>query len=68
MSVPWSTEKKDEYIKLYEEWAQATAMALNALRKHGMESEEFRRADAATGRIYTQIQKLLGKENRRWMG
>lgn len=66
MTLPWSTDKKAEYIRLYEEWAQATAIALNVLRKHGMESEAFQRADAATGRIYAKIRKLLGKENRPW--
>lgn len=67
MTEIWSLEKAEEYKRLTAEHAAATEHAANVLRKYGMESAEFREADAATGKLYVQIRELLGKRGQHWM-
>jgi len=67
MTEIWSIEKAEEYERLSAEHAVATAHATNVLRLNGMESPEFREADAATGKLYVKIRELLGKRRQHWM-
>lgn len=67
MSEIWSLEKAEEYKRLTAEHAAATEHAANVLRKYGMESVEFREADAATGKLYGQIRELIGTLGQHWM-
>lgn len=67
MTDIWSLEKAEDYQRLSAEHAEATMHAAKVLRQKGMDSPEFREADAATGRLYVQIRELLGKRGQHWM-
>lgn len=56
-----------ELTRLLAEHVKATLHGAEVLRKHGMESPEFREADKATGAIWARIRELQGLGNKHWM-
>ena len=63
----WTSEKAAEFERLYNEWAVASANAATVLRTKGMESDDFRKADAVTTDLWVKLRKLQGKEGQGWM-
>lgn len=55
-----------ELSALYREHEERAAQARVALREKGMESPEFREADAATGKTWSRIRELLGDAGKHW--
>ena len=58
----WTSEKAAEFERLYSEWAVASANAATVLRTKGMESDDFRKADAVTTDLWMKLRKLQGNE------
>ena len=68
MNTPILTgEKAEEYKRLYREYGAAVAHAVATLAANGMESEEFRQADAAVGKLYVRLRELQGMAGKSWM-
>jgi hypothetical protein len=68
MSTPVLTgENAEEYKRLTAEYPVAEANATAALKSHGMDSEEFKRADAAKGAIWRRLRELQGMGGKHWM-
>jgi len=63
----WTPEKEAEYQRLFALYVAASANALNVLKAKGMESQEFRAADAATGEFWVQLRAMQGKAGMHWM-
>jgi hypothetical protein len=63
----WTAEKAAEFEKLDNEWAVASATAATVLRTKGMESDDFRKADAVTTDLWVKLRKLQGAEGKSWM-
>jgi hypothetical protein len=61
-----SGEEAVELRRLYQQHAAASAGALAALAKYGMESPEFLDADRATGVIWRRIREILGVAGTDW--
>lgn len=59
-------EEGKEYRRLYEEHERATIHAANMLRAYGMESNEFRAADAETCRLWKSLRELQGMAGQHW--
>ena len=55
-----------ELPDLYREHERRTAHAFNVLREKGMESPEFREADAATGETWHRIREIVDAANKHW--
>ena len=49
-----------EYQRLYIDYYAAISKAVATLKARGMDSEEFRQADADAGRIWKQLRELQG--------
>ena len=60
-------EKAAEYIRLYAEYAAALAHASAVLESKGMESDDFRQADAAAGALWVRLRDLQGMAGKHWM-
>ncbi len=63
----WTLEKAAEYQRLFAQYVAASANALEVLKANGMESPEFREADAATGEFWVKLRALQGKAGMHWM-
>jgi hypothetical protein len=69
MNTPIPTgEKAEEYKRLYFKYVDAVTHAAAVLGIKGMDSEEFRRADAAAGELWARLRKLGGMTGKHWMG
>jgi hypothetical protein len=55
-----NAEKANEFERLYQEYAKTVRIAASVLRVKGMESEEFRKADAAAGDLWVKLRNLQG--------
>lgn len=62
----WTPEAA-EYQRLFALYVTASANALDVLKAKGMESREFREADAATGEFWVKLRALQGKAGMHWM-
>lgn len=62
-----TSEEAAEYQRLYAEYAAAIAKISDALKEHGMESDEFRKADAAAGKLWVKMRELHGDAGQHWM-
>lgn len=56
-----------EYQRVYAAYAAALARASDVLRIKGMESTEFREADAEAGKHWTRLRELRGDAGKHWM-
>jgi hypothetical protein len=60
-------EEAAEYARLYAEYAAAMAYAAGVLKSKGMDSEDFRQADAAAGELLVRLRELQGVAGKHWM-
>jgi hypothetical protein len=60
-------ENAAEYQRLYAEFVDAVARAGTILKARGMDSEEFRQADADAGRLSVRLRELRGDAGKNWM-
>jgi hypothetical protein len=60
-------EQKAEYDSLYSAFSTAVAAARDVLRRYGMDSPEFYRADALAGDIWVKLRHLQGMKGQHWM-
>ena len=67
MTEVWTPEKAAEYERLFAQYVAASANAFAVLKAKGMESSEFREADAATGEFWVKLRALQGKAGLHWM-
>jgi hypothetical protein len=68
MNTPnMSPEEAEEYRRLYAKYAAASQYAGAVLRTHGMESEAFRQAYGAVGKLWTRLRDLQGLGGMSWM-
>jgi hypothetical protein len=67
MANTLTPEEGAELNRLLAEHAEAGVRAGAVLAKHGMESPEFREADAATGALWVRIRELQGMAGKSWM-
>jgi hypothetical protein len=58
----------EEYKRLYLEFEAALANAAKVLRAKGIDSEEFRQADAAAGAQWLRLRELQDIVGKHWMG
>jgi hypothetical protein len=56
----WTPEKAAEFSKLYDQFTAAMQHATGVLRAKGMDSEEFRHADAAAGDLWVKLRAMQG--------
>jgi hypothetical protein len=57
----------EEYTRLYGEYAAAIFHAAAVLKSKGMDSEDFKQADAAAGALWTRLRELQGMAGKSWM-
>jgi hypothetical protein len=68
MSAPLLVgEQAEEYKRLYAEYAAAMVNAAAVLRAKGMDSDDFREADAAAGKLWVRLRELQGMAGKHWM-
>lgn len=67
MTGNWTSEKAAEYERLFAQYVAASANAFEVLKAKGMQSPEFREADAATGKFWVKLRALQGKAGMHWM-
>jgi hypothetical protein len=60
-------EEGEELKRLLAEHSAATLHGAAILRKYGMESQEFREADKATGALWMRIREIQGLSGKHWM-
>jgi hypothetical protein len=60
-------EEAAEYQRLYADYAAAMAYAAGVLKSKGMDSEDFRQADAAAGELWVRLRELRGITGKHWM-
>jgi hypothetical protein len=65
--VVWTPEKAAEYERLYYQLVTAVVAAGKVLSTHGMESEEFRKADAEATDLWVKLRELQGMAGNPWM-
>jgi hypothetical protein len=65
--VVWTPEKAAEYGRLYYQLVTAVVAAGKVLGTHGMESEEFRKADAEATDLWVKLRELQGMAGNPWM-
>ena len=56
-----------QYARLYSLFCEAVLHAGSVLKVHGMESEEFRVADAKSTELWKSLRALQGKDGKNWM-
>ena len=56
-----------QYARLYTEFCEAVLHAGSVLKMHGMESAQFREADAKSAELWKSLRALRGKAGRDWM-
>jgi len=59
-------DKLEEHRRLYADFVEASRLAGEMLKLHGMDSKEFEAADYAAGEISSKINRLLGRHS--WIG
>jgi hypothetical protein len=67
MTLLLTGEKAAEYKRLYLEYGAAMARATAVLKAKGMDSDEFRQADAAAGDLWVRLRELQGMAGKHWM-
>ena len=50
-----------QYARLYAEFCEAVLHAGSVLKMHGMESDQFREADAKSAELWKSLRDLQGK-------
>jgi hypothetical protein len=60
-------EEWEEMERLLEEHKTASLHGATVLRKYGMDSQEFRDADKATGALWGRIREIQGLSGKHWM-
>lgn len=60
-------EEAEEFKRLYDEYPRVSQHAAELLGRHGMESKEFREADAAVGDLWRRLRELQGMAGKHWM-
>ena len=58
-------EELKEYENLWDQHSRASAIACAMLRTYGMESKQFREADAETGRLCQRLREVQGLRSMR---
>lgn len=57
----------EELKRLLEEYVTATLRGADILKKHVMNSQEFRDADKATAALWVRIREIQGLSGEHWM-
>lgn len=66
MTVILTPEEGEEYKRVYAEYEKATIYGGEVLRRYGMESREFREADARTTDLWRRLRELQGEAGQPW--
>ena len=56
-----------QYVRLYAEFCEAVLHAGAVLKMHGMESDQFRVAEAKSAELLKNLRALQGKAGKDWM-
>ena len=56
-----------QYARLYAEFCEAVLHVGSVLKMHGMESDQFRTAEAKSAELWKSLRALQGKAGEHWM-